>query len=225
VAAAISPRSATTCSSPTGEVTPAFHITDKPETAWPAWDKAKRHAALNGKATRSTPNAPRPSATPGTGAEIEETFATEGNGNKPDGNAKLIRTVTINGRLPANAWYRLGVGMFENKDGAYILKSPKSCRITADGAQLAGSNLVIPSQTRHDDHHLPVGPIIFRHRPRMKRLLSLLLAISAPLFAADPVEADYYKITTFQTPKETALEVGSIELLPDGRLVMGTRRG
>ena len=59
----------------------------------------------------------------------------------------------------------------------------------------------------------------------MKRLLSLLLAISAPLFAADPVEADYYKITSFQTPTETALEVGSIDLLPDGRLVMGTRRG
>ena len=26
--------------------------------------------------------------------------------------------------------------------------------------------------------------------------------------AADPKESDYYKITTFPTPKETALEVG-----------------
>jgi sugar lactone lactonase YvrE len=59
----------------------------------------------------------------------------------------------------------------------------------------------------------------------MKRLSSLLLAFCAPLFAADPVESDYYKITTFETPKETAMEVGSIDLLPDGRLVMGTRRG
>jgi hypothetical protein len=46
----------------------------------------------------------------------------------------------------------------------------------------------------------------------MKRLLSLLFALSPSLWAADPVEADYYKITTFDTPKETALEVGSIDL-------------
>lgn len=58
----------------------------------------------------------------------------------------------------------------------------------------------------------------------MKRFF-LLLALCAPLHAADPVESDYYQITTFETPKETALEVGSIDLLPDGRLVLGTRRG
>lgn len=56
-------------------------------------------------------------------------------------------------------------------------------------------------------------------------IILLALAISSPLFAADPVEADYYKITTFETPKETALEVGSIDLMPDGKLVLGTRRG
>lgn len=61
----------------------------------------------------------------------------------------------------------------------------------------------------------------------MKRLLaSLIFASAVPrAFSADPVEADFYKITTFETPKETALEVGSIELLPDGRLALGTRRG
>ncbi|MEZ5385474.1 MAG: hypothetical protein R3F13_08165, partial [Prosthecobacter sp.] len=59
----------------------------------------------------------------------------------------------------------------------------------------------------------------------MKRLFSLLFALSPSLWAADPVEADYYKITTFDTPKETALEVGSIDLMPDGKLALGTRRG
>ncbi|MBL9131931.1 MAG: hypothetical protein JNG86_12065 [Verrucomicrobiaceae bacterium] len=60
----------------------------------------------------------------------------------------------------------------------------------------------------------------------MLRLLSLLLTFGSALcLAADPVESDYYKITTFDTPKETALEVGSIDLLPDGKLVLGTRRG
>ena len=60
----------------------------------------------------------------------------------------------------------------------------------------------------------------------MKRLFPLFTALCSPLLlAADPVESDYYKITTFETPKETALEVGSIELLPDGKLALGTRRG
>lgn len=54
---------------------------------------------------------------------------------------------------------------------------------------------------------------------------SLFFALCSSLLAADPVESDFYKITTFETPKETALEVGSIDLLPDGRLIMGTRRG
>jgi len=54
---------------------------------------------------------------------------------------------------------------------------------------------------------------------------SLCLAFGLPLMAADPVESDFYKITTFETPKETAMEVGAIDLLPDGRLIMGTRRG
>jgi hypothetical protein len=58
----------------------------------------------------------------------------------------------------------------------------------------------------------------------MKRF-SLFFALCSPLLAADPAESDFYKITTFETPKETAMEVGSIDLLPDGRLIMGTRRG
>ncbi len=55
-------------------------------------------------------------------------------------------------------------------------------------------------------------------------LLSTLLLPTAVL-AADPQESDFYPITTFETPAETAMEVGSIELLPDDRLALGTRRG
>ena len=41
----------------------------------------------------------------------------------------------------------------------------------------------------------------------------------------DPAEAEYYKITTLPTPAGTALEVGSVELLPNGKVALGTRRG
>ncbi|MCE9610441.1 MAG: hypothetical protein K8R23_09635 [Chthoniobacter sp.] len=61
----------------------------------------------------------------------------------------------------------------------------------------------------------------------MKTLTStLLLLVTAALVPAEtPKESDYYKITTFDTPKETALEVSSIELLPNNKLALGTRRG
>lgn len=56
-------------------------------------------------------------------------------------------------------------------------------------------------------------------------LLCAALAGSALVHAADSPEAEYYKITTFETPQTTAMEVGSIELLPGGKLALGTRRG
>lgn len=61
----------------------------------------------------------------------------------------------------------------------------------------------------------------------MKSFCTILLlsASLCVLHGAVPQESDYYKITTFETPKETALEVGSIDLLPDGKLALGTRRG
>lgn len=58
-------------------------------------------------------------------------------------------------------------------------------------------------------------------------LFSTCLALTvAPLLAAEvEEESDFYKITTFDAPPNSALEVGSIDLLPDGQLALGTRRG
>lgn len=56
-------------------------------------------------------------------------------------------------------------------------------------------------------------------------LTALAFAVGLACHAAESTEAEYYKITTFSTPTETAMEVGSIELLPDDKLAVGTRRG
>ena len=56
-------------------------------------------------------------------------------------------------------------------------------------------------------------------------LLALPVGAQSPAPSKPPQESDYYRITTFETPKETAMEVGSIELLPDNKLALGTRRG
>jgi glucose/arabinose dehydrogenase len=65
------------------------------------------------------------------------------------------------------------------------------------------------------------------------RCLTLALALVATLtlspavHAADkaPVENDFYRLIPFEIPKDIMLEAGGIELLPDGKLAISTRRG
>src|SRR4051794_12809858 len=43
--------------------------------------------------------------------------------------------------------------------------------------------------------------------------------------AQAPTEADYYQIQTYAIPKGEVLEAGALEMMSDGRLAYGTRRG
>lgn len=54
-------------------------------------------------------------------------------------------------------------------------------------------------------------------------LFACLTTTSLP--AADPVEDDFYRITTLTIPEEINLEASALEWLPDGRMAVGTRRG
>ncbi|MFN0079645.1 MAG: PA14 domain-containing protein [Prosthecobacter sp.] len=131
---------------PTGEVTPAFFITDKPDAAWPKWDKTKRYDGLAWKGYALDAKRSPTFRYTWHDAEIEESFTVEGNGNQPDGNAKVIRTLKVSGKLPANAWYRIASGQFEPKDDSFLIKGVKPFLITTASAQIAGSNLVIPAK-------------------------------------------------------------------------------
>ncbi len=64
-------------------------------------------------------------------------------------------------------------------------------------------------------------------QPSFLSLLTLLgLAfLSLPLLAEDPKESDYYTITQIPTPEGEVVEGGAIELLPDGKVAVCTRRG
>jgi len=62
----------------------------------------------------------------------------------------------------------------------------------------------------------------------MVRLFSLLVVagLAWSAVAADaPTESSYYTLATFAVPKDISLEVGALELLPDGKLAVSTRRG
>src|SRR5215210_423884 len=68
----------------------------------------------------------------------------------------------------------------------------------------------------------------------MRRLtLPALLALAVALICARPAaaqpkadtEADCYKLLTYTLPPGEVLEAGAIEVLPDGKVAVGTRRG
>ena len=44
-------------------------------------------------------------------------------------------------------------------------------------------------------------------------------------FANAAEEDKYYKLLSFEAPKGEVLEAGAIEMLPDGKVAIGTRRG
>lgn len=70
---------------------------------------------------------------------------------------------------------------------------------------------------------------------RLRALVACLLLVSwTSISRADDLgevwgtaeeEAKYYKIVEIEFPEELAVEAGSFEVLPDGRLAIGTRRG
>jgi glucose/arabinose dehydrogenase len=59
-------------------------------------------------------------------------------------------------------------------------------------------------------------------------LFAASLAVPAPRLAADdknPKESDYYQLEALPIPQGVVLEAGGLQLMPDGRLAVSTRRG
>ena len=131
---------------PTGEVTPAFFVAEKPDAVWPVWDKTKRYEGFVWKGYTLDSKRSPTFRYIWQGAEIEESFSVSGDGNKPGGHPTLVRRIQIKGDLPANSWCRFGVGAFERKDGRFLAKGALPYSIVAEGALIAGQNLVIPAK-------------------------------------------------------------------------------
>ncbi len=74
---------------------------------------------------------------------------------------------------------------------------------------------------------MKANPTNFTTALRTVILTFLGLLIAAPsVFAQVPaIENDYYKLTTIPIPQDVILEVGGLDVLPDGQLAVSTRRG
>src|SRR5260370_33970945 len=59
---------------------------------------------------------------------------------------------------------------------------------------------------------------------------AVLLLLSSQVLSAQPAkkaptEDDYYKLLRFQVPEGVVLEAGAIEMMPDGKVAVSSRRG
>src|SRR6516164_3548301 len=67
----------------------------------------------------------------------------------------------------------------------------------------------------------------------MKHVLCLMTGFAVVLIssrlvfaqAKTPTEDDYYKLHRYILPEGEVLEAGALEMLPDGKIALGTRRG
>ena len=133
---------------PTGEVTPAFFLTEKPDAEWPKWDKVNRYDGFVWKGYTLDAKRSPTFRYIWNEAEIEESYAATGDGNKTGGQPTLVRQLKITGKLPANAWFRVAsTSKIESQGGAFVCtEGATKFRITAANAQLAGKNLVLPAK-------------------------------------------------------------------------------
>ena len=62
---------------------------------------------------------------------------------------------------------------------------------------------------------------------RVVTVAFLLLGLIPPVRADEPAptEADYYPLVTLPIPDGAVLEAGALEMMPDGKLAVSTRRG
>ena len=85
------------------------------------------------------------------GVKVAERFEVQGEG-------KLVRTLRLSGTIPANAFLRAATGAsIQPADGGYLVSDGRlnlegrdfenNFRIAADGAQIAGKNLLIPARS------------------------------------------------------------------------------
>lgn len=130
---------------PTGEVTPALFVADQPDAPWPKWDKSKRFEGFEWKGYLLDKRRHPVFRYTWRGTSIEDTFTASGDGNKPGGNAKLIRMVRITGEPPDHAWFRIAERAKSGAGEGEFL-GPEGFRVFAKEALLAGGNVVIPAK-------------------------------------------------------------------------------
>lgn len=139
--------------SPTPEGSLPFFTATTADADWPKLEPKARATDYQWKGYRLDSHQMPTFAYRWQGVDVEERFDGEGKGVSPDG--KLVRTLTVKGDVAPNTWLRLAASdKIQAKDGGFMVDAGQikmsnkayenKFRISAEGAVLAGKNLVVP---------------------------------------------------------------------------------
>ena len=140
---------------PTGDLSQPFAVLQSTTEEWPKANPAERPTDLNWKGYTLDAKRFPTFLYEWNDVKVTERFDVEGDAVKGEG--KLVRTIKMTGKLPANAWFRAATGTnIQPVNGGFLVsngrinlngrESENTFRITVDGAQVAGQNLLIPAR-------------------------------------------------------------------------------
>jgi azurin len=139
---------------PAGELSPPLAVLASTSDAWPMGEEKKSEGFAWKGYTLDARRFPT-FLYEWKGVKIAERFDVQGDAVAGDG--KLVRTLTLTGPIPANTYFRVATGAsLQPMDGGFLVQDGRltldgrdfenQFRVAADGAQVAGKNLLVPAQ-------------------------------------------------------------------------------
>jgi azurin len=140
---------------PAGELCRPFAVLNSTSEEWPTASPGERPTDLTWKGYTLDAKRFPTFLYEWNNVKVTDRFDVEG--DAVAGAGKLIRTVKLTGNIPPNAYFRAATGAnIQPADGGYLVNNGRftldgrecenTFRIAADGAQVAGQNLLIPAR-------------------------------------------------------------------------------
>jgi hypothetical protein len=140
---------------PTGDLSRPFAVLQSTSEEWPKANEKERPTGLNWKGYTLDAKRFPTFLYEWNDVQVSDRFDVEGDAVK--GAGKLMRTIKLTGKIPANAYFRAATGTnIQPADGGFLVsngrinlggrESENTFRIIVDGAQIADRNLLVPAR-------------------------------------------------------------------------------
>ena len=128
-----------------GLESPPFAVLASPDAEWPKLGKEEKPEDFQWKGYSFDPKRYPIFHYEWSGAQVTERFDVTGESTTPGG--RLIRTVKVEGKIPAGAFFRAAVGSTVKAEGAgFVVDSLNHLQVEAEGAQATASSVLIPAR-------------------------------------------------------------------------------
>ncbi len=128
---------------PSGDASVPLAVLESPDAAWPVAEKKKAKALAEGydwKGYRLDARRFPTFAYVWKGVKVSDRFDTIG---AAESGGKLLRTLVLEGAIPANAYMRVAAGNLQPDRDGFLVDS--ALHVSVSGAKIFGNNLLVPA--------------------------------------------------------------------------------